>query len=452
MRPIRLLTALASAAALAGCSDATTETPIGGPAFDASFAVVDSLRVPTITGTPWTRTTPDGPVVDSITGYVSFTKPLDGRARYRFYAVNAVDSTAIPVAHVQVIERADSTLDAAGNIKVDVRTQNNGLRDYWSGANYSARLRYRVVFSPTDTIQQTTGWLVLTIQRDSTQSAWDAQTPKPLFLRFRDQRGTRARGDDSVLVGDTLRGAFGTFRSPARQETFVARGGGRATIWDLRETAGARPFVSLSVTGLPRPPRGFFWLPYLRDARTGLSVASGPLVGLDGRTLFDADTASADSVIAAARALVEPPSPTERPIREYTEVALVLEPKVNSFTVGQAVAVPGATTALRAPIPAAVTSQRPGDGSVRVLVRRTVQAGTPEPEVGVVVLGPGSDFNTFLASRNTDASGTATFANIPAGRVRVVIFPPPGRTAVQPSQQTVTVPSGSDVTVTFVVN
>ena len=451
MRLLRLCTLAIAGAALAACSDTITDTPIGGPAFEARLAPVTPLRTPELTARTWSRTVDGGPVVDSITGVVSFAKPLDGRARYRFYVVNGIDASALPVAHVQIIERTDSTLDANGSVQTSVATQNRGLRDYYSGGNYATRLRYRVTFSPTDSVQQAGAWLVVTIQADSTLPAYTAATPKPLWVRFRDQRGTATRSDDSVLVADTLRGSFGTFRTPLRQEVFAARGSGRATFWDIDSTSGQRPILSLDASDLPRPPLGYFWQPYLVDARTGVTTPVGLLRNATGASLFNADTVGADSVIAVARATYAPAA-AARPIREFTALSLRLEPKTASFGLEAPVIVPGITSALSATIPAPLTSQRPGDGTLRVLVRRGVQAGTPEPNVGIAVLGAGADFNTFLASRNTDASGTASFTGIPAGRVRVVIIAPAGRTVVPPSEQTVTVPSGSDVTVTFVVN
>lgn len=450
MRLLRLL-ALTGAAALAACSDDITQSPVGGPAFEAQFAPVTPLRTPRLTARTWWRTTPDGPVVDSITGLVQFTKSLDGRARYRFYVVNGVDSTATPVAHLQVVERTDSILDANGNVQPQVRTTNNGLRDYWSGAAYGTVLRYRVTLSPTDSVQQRTAFLVLTIQGDSLLPAYGATTPRPLWVRFRDQRGTQARGDDTVFTADTLRGSYGTFRSPARQEVFAARGTGRVTLWDIFATDARRPVLSLEVNDLPRPPLGYFYQPYLADTRTGVFVPFGTAVDASNRALFNADTASADSVIAVARASFVPDTLT-RHIREYTNVAWVLEPKTATVGLTNPVIVPGATVALRADIPTAITSQRPAAGTVRVIVTRGLQAGPGEPNVGVVVLGPGSDFNALLSSRNTDASGVASFGDIPSGRVRVVIVPPAGRTVVGSSEQFATVPAGSDVTVRFVVN
>lgn len=451
MRPFRYLALVAATAALAACDDGITQTPVGGPAFEATLAPVTPLRTPVLTARAWSRPTPDGPVVDSITGLVQFTKSLDGRARYRFYIINGVDSTAAPVAHLQVVERTDSILDANGTVQPSVRTTNNGLRDYWSGAPYGTVLRYRVTLSGTDSAQQRTSWLVLTIQADSLLPGFTATTPRPLWVRFRDQRGTVARTDDTVFTADTLRGSYGTFRSPARQETFVARGTGRVTMWDLFETGARRPVLSMEATDLPRPPLGYFYQPYLADTRSGVFVPIGTPVNAANQPLFNADTSRADSVIAVARASYIPDT-NARPIREFTNVAWLLEPKAAAVGLSSPVIIPGATIALRATIPAAITSQRPANGVVRVIVTRGLQSGAAEPNVGVVVLGPGSDFNTFLVSRNTDAAGTASFADMPAGRVRVVIVPPAGRTVVGSSEQFANVPAGSDVTVRFVVN
>ena len=451
MRSFRIL-ALAGAAALgAACSDGVTETPVGGPGFEATLAPATPLRTPVLTARAWSRASADGPIVDSITGAIAFAKPLDGRARYRFYAVNGVDSTALPVSHFQVLERTDSTLDATGGILAQVRTTNNGIRDYWAGAAYNTVLRFRVTLSPTDSAQQRTSFLVLTIQADSTAPAYGATTPRPLWVRFRDQRGTASRGDDTVFTADTLRGSYGTFRSPARQELFVARGGGRATFWDLFGSDQRRPVLSFEATEVPRPPLGYYYQAYLADTRTGVFVPFGQARDAANAPLFNADTSSRDSVVAVVRASFVPDT-LARPIRDYTTVSLQLEPKSATLGVGQAVATPGVTTVVRAAIPAGVTAQRPAPGTVRVIVTRGLQSGPGEPNVGAVVLGPGNDFNAFLASRNTDASGIASFTDIPAGRVRVVIIAPPGRTVVGQSEQFATVPSGSDVTVRFVVN
>ena len=451
MRLLRSFVLAGAAALVAACSDGVTETPVGGPAFEATLAPATPLRTPTLTARAWSRASSDGPIVDSLTGVLALAKPLDGRARYRFYAVNGVDSTALPVSHLQIVERTDSTLDASGGITTSVRTTNNGIRDYWAGAAYGTVLRFRVTLSPTDSAQQRTSFLVVTIQADSTSPAYTAATPRPLWVRFRDQRGTVGRGDDTVFTADTLRGSFGTFRSPARQEVFAARGGGRATFWDLFSTDQRRPVLSFEATNVPRPPRGYYYQPYLADSRTGVFIPFGQARDAAGELLFNADTSSRDSVIAVVRASFVPDT-LARPLREYTTVALQLEPRSAALGVGQPVSVPGITSVLRATIPSGVTSQRPAAGTVRVIVTRGLQSGPGEPNVGAVVLGQGNDFNTFLASRNTDASGIASFTDIPAGRVRVVIIAPPGRTVVGSSEQFANVPAGSDVTVRFVVN
>ncbi|MCU0619006.1 MAG: hypothetical protein MUF40_03750 [Gemmatimonadaceae bacterium] len=450
MRLPSLLPLLAGVALVTACSDGVTETPVGGPAFEAALTPVTPLRTPALTARTWSRSTPDGPVIDSITGLVRFVKALDGRARYRFYVVNGVDSTAIPVAHLQVLERTDSILDANGGVITQVRTTANGLRDYYVGGGYGQALRYRIALSSTDSLLQRSSWLVMTIQPDSANPRYDSTTSRPLWVQYRDQRGTQPRGDDTVFTADTLRGSFGTFRSPARREVFVARGGGRATLWDLFSTSGQAPIISFEATDLTRPPVGYRYTTYLHDERTGLWQTFGFPVDGAGQPLFDADT-TRDSTVAVLRASFSPDT-GQRAIREFTEAALLLEPKSVSLPPAGAVTVPGITAAVRGAFPAPITAQRPAAGTVRVLVTRSLQTGNPEPNIGVVILGAGADFNTLLGNRNTDVNGTASFTGVPTGRTRVLIVPPAGRTVVGQSEQFVTVPANAEVTVRFVVN
>ena len=107
--------ALFAAASLAACGDDGAVTPKGGQAFDAAFSPVTPARYPTIVAQAFGRTVNNGAIVDSIVGEVALMKQLDGRARYQFYIVNGLDSSATPVSHRQWIVRTDSSVTASAS-------------------------------------------------------------------------------------------------------------------------------------------------------------------------------------------------------------------------------------------------------------------------------------------------------------------------------------------------
>ena len=240
--------ALAMLAGLAACSEDGAVTPQGGQAFDAAFSPVASVRYPTIIAKGFGRTVNNAAVVDSIVGEVALMKQLDGRARYQFYIVNGLDSSATPVSHRQWLVRTDTLLDANGNLTSPVDTNRSaGVRDFWRGGFFGQKLRFAVTLSATDSVQQRAAWLVLTIQSDSTRTAFNDSTPRPLFVRFRDQKGTVTREDDAIIP-DTLRGSFGEFLSPTRQTTFAAAGTGTLSFWDV--VSNGQPAIRVDFAGL----------------------------------------------------------------------------------------------------------------------------------------------------------------------------------------------------------
>ena len=418
---MRRLAFLAGAACvlLAACNSDGTVTPQGGGAFEAPFTSVTAVRSPTIVAKAFGRTVNNAAVVDSVVGEVALMKQLDGRARYQFYVVNGLDSSATPVSHRQWVVRTDSLLDANGNLTSPVDTNRAaGVRDYWRGGFFGQKLRFAVTLSATDSVHQRAAWLVLTIQADSTNPKYNDSTPRPLFVRFRDQKGTPTRDDDAVIP-DTLRGNFGEFLSPTRQTTFASTGTGSLLFWDVLKTG--KPAIRLEFKGLRKPPRGYYYQPYIIDSLSGIAFAWGATHDAAEKSLADADLGK-DSVLAVLRA-IQPSSDVIGQAENYTHVNLILEPKTAAPTLRAALTLYSQMTVQRARLPDALRAKRAVLGTVQVIVTKTTLGGPVAPNVGVVLQGPGLNFNTLIGNRNSDSTGTARFTNVPVGEVRVVVIP-----------------------------
>jgi len=430
--------AIALVALVAGCAEDGSVTPQGGEAFETAFTSVPSVRTPTIMARAFGRSVNNAAVVDSVVGEVSLLKPLSGSARYQFYIVNGLDSSATPVSHSQWIIRTDSLLDANGNIRSPIdTTRQAGVRDFYAGNFFGRRMRFAVRLSATDTVQQRAAWLVLTIQRDSTRTSYNDSTPRPLFVRFRDQRGTITRDDDLVLP-DTLRGAFGDFLSPARQATFRSAGTGSLLFWDVAKSGV--PAFRVDFRDLQKPPRGYYYQPYIIDSLTGIAYAWGDPFDAANASLRNADLGT-DSILPTLRAVQPINSPIGGP-EDYTRVDLILEPKAAAPALAVNLDIISLMTLQRANIPDALRSKRDALGVLQVIVTRGTQGGPVAPNVGVVVQAPGANFNTLIGNRNTDSTGVARFTSMPVGQLRVLAIPFGGsvvetRAAVTAGQTTI---------------
>lgn len=411
-------------AVLAGCAEDGGVTPKGGQAFEVPFASVTSVKYPGMVALAYGRTVNNAAVVDSIVGEVTLMKQLDNPARYQFYLVNGLDSSATPISHRQWVIRTDSILDANGNITTPVDTsppranRPTFIRDFWRGEFFGRRLRFAVTLSGTDSVHQRAGWLVLTIQRDSARTTYNDSTPRPLFVRFRDQKGTVTRDDDAI-PSDTLRGNFGEFLSPTRQTRYAAGGSGTLLFWDV--ISSGSPAIRVNFSGLSKPPRGYYYQPFIIDSLSGNAFAWGQVYDAAESPLRNADV-GADLTLATLRA-VQPVSPIIGKAENYTNVSLVLEPKSAPPPLLTALTNYSLTTVQRANIPSALLSKRAALGRVQAIITRGTQGGPVAPNVGVVVQGPGNNFNTLIGNKNTDSLGVATFTNMPVGEVRVVAIP-----------------------------
>ncbi len=434
---------LVAAAALAACGDDGAVTPQGGQGFDAAFTPVASVRYPGMIARAYGRTVNNAAVVDSVVGEVSLMKQLDGRARYQFYIVNGLDSSATPVSHRQWIVRTDTILDANGGLTSPVDTNRTaGVRDFWRGGFFGQKLRFAVTLSASDSAQQRASWLVLTIQADSTRTVYNDSTPRPLFVRFRDQKGTVTRDDDEIIP-DTLRGTFGEFLSPTRQTRFVATGTGTLAFWDV--VSNGRPAIRVDFAGLRKPPRGYFYQPFIIDSLSGIAFAWGQVYDAKGDGLGDADLGT-DSILPVLRA-VQPSNEVIGAAENYTRVDLILEPKTAAPLLRTGLSLYSVMTVQRASIPEALRSKRAALGTVQAIVTRGTQGGPVAPNIGVVVQGPGLNFNTLIGNRNTDSTGVALFQNVPVGEVRVLAIPFGGSLV----ETRATVTSGQTTTVRLVV-
>ncbi len=435
--------AIALLALMTGCAEEGAVTPQGGNAFEAPFTSIAAVRTPTIVARAFGRTINNAAVVDSIVGEAALLKPLDGRARYQFYLVNGLDSTARPVSHSQWLIRTDSLLDANGNIRSPVDTSRSaGVRDFYPGSFFGRRLRFVVSLSAADSVQQRSTWLVLTIQGDSTRTEYNDSTPRPLFVKFRDNKGTPTR-DDDLVIPDTLRSAFGEFLSPARQTTFRSAGTGSLLFWDVAETGV--PAIRVEFSGLPKPPRGYFYQPFIIDSLTGNALAWGSPYDAKDEPLRNADLGK-DSILPTLRA-VQPVNTSVGGPQNYTRVELILEPKTAAPALTTALNIYSLMALQRANIPDALRNQRAALGTLQVNVTKGTQGGPVAPNIGVVVQGPGGSFNTLIGNRNTDSTGVARFTNMPVSELRVLAVPFGG--AVVETRATIT--AGQTTTVRLVV-
>lgn len=435
--------AVAVLAVVAGCNQDAAVTPQGGVAFETPFTTIASVRSPTIIARAYGRTVNNAAVVDSIVGEVALVKQLDGRARYQFYIVNGLDSSAAPVSHRQWIVRTDSLLDANGGLTSPVDTNRTaGVRDFWAGAFFGQKLRFAVTLSAADSVQQRGAWLVLTIQSDSTNTKYNDSTPRPLFIRFRDQKGTVTRDDDQVLP-DTLRGSFGEFRSPTRQRIYRSAGSGSLLFWDVVSTG--KPAFRVDFSNLPKPPLGYYYQPFIIDSLSGIAYAWGASYDAADKSLADADLAK-DTIVPVLRA-VQPSNDVIGQAENYTRVDLILEPKNAAPLLKTGLSIYSLMTVQRAQLPAALRAKRAPLGTLKAIVTKGTQGGATAPNIGVVIQGPGNNFNTLLGNRNTDSTGTATFANVPAGQLRVIAIPFGGSIV----ETRATIVSGQTATVRLVV-
>jgi hypothetical protein len=441
---IRLtLPLIAAAALLVACNADGTATPQGGAAFETVFTTVTAVRAPSIVARAFGRTINNAAVVDSIVGEALLLKQLEGRARYQFYLVNGLDSSAIPVSHRQWIIRNDTILDVNGNVTSPVDTNRaNGVRDFYRGGFFGQKLRFAVSLSATDSAQQRGSWLVLTIQQDSSRTAYNDSTPRPLSVRFRDQKGTPTRDDDAISP-DTLRGRFGTFLSPARQTVFASAGQGSLLFWDVLKNG--QTAMRAEFRNLPRPPLGYLYQAFIIDSLSGIAYAWGQSVDAAGNLLGNADVGK-DSIVPMLR-MFQTSNPVIGKPENYTRVDLVLEPKGNTPQIASPLTIYSTMTVQRAALPVALLAKRPALGTVQAIVTRGTQGGVPAPNVGVVVSAPGLNFNTLVGNKNTDSLGTARFTNVPPGEVRVLAIPFGGSLV----EQRATVVSGQTLTVRLVV-
>ena len=448
------LRALVPALVLAGSAACFNDlTPprgeqVGGTLYNMNLSVPSPVRVPTGTAiSVSTRTVLGVLTVDSIRVTVTGLKELAGTARYQWYVVNGLTGAAWPIRYAAVITRTDTTFNAGAVTTTTTNTTRN-LTQFFEGAPFNTSVRFRILNLPApDTIGLTGSYLVLTIQ-ESTAPAFTATTPKMLWIRFRDQRGTAAVNDD-VVVGTPV-ALFGTFRSeqPDSSRPWGAQGTGRAGFWD-KERDTVMHFSALAF-GIPQPPVGYYYQPYVRDTRTGAAGRFGELLDpVADTSLLNADLRPVQGTLAeltSARFGTHESSLGctygECPLRrfqDFTNVQLVLEPKAGVTTY------PNWTVALQGTIPSLLTNRRIAAGSIRAQVTRGT-AGFPNATIALF----GSGTSNLISARPTDATGTAVFDGVPAGPVDVRAFVASPNT-VAPASQRVEVIARDTVTANFTV-
>lgn len=447
----RAFGALALSVATAGCFDDLTPPrgeQIGGTQYNMNMSVPSPVRVPAgATISISTRTVAGVLTTDSVRVTVTGLKELQAPWRYQWYIVNGLTGAAWPIPYTATITRTDTSFNA-GAVTTSTATSTRGTSQFFEGAPFNTSVRFKVQNAAApDTIGNSGSHLVLTIQ-NSTAPAFTLTTPKMLWIRFRDQRGTAPVNDDIVVAAPVA--LFGTFRSeqPDSSRPWGAQGTGRAAFWD-REGDAVLHFSALAF-GLPQPPVGYYYQPWVRDARTGGAgsfselrdpVADTSLMNADLRPVQGtlAELARArfsvhESAIACTYGVC---SGTR--FHDFTNVQLVLEPKagVTSY--------PNWTVALQGTLPSLLTNRRAAAGTIRA---RVTQGGSGYANATVAIYGAGT--STLISARPTNLTGDAVFDGLPAGPVDVRAYVPSPAT-VSPTPQRVTVIARDTVTVAFTV-
>jgi hypothetical protein len=189
--------------------------------------------------------------------------------------------------------------------------------------------------------------------------------------------------------------------------------------WDVVSTG--KPAMRVNFENVPRPPLGYYYQPYIIDSISGIAYAWGQVYGATDTPLGSADLGK-DSILTILRA-VQPSNDVIGQAENYTRVDLILEPRAGAPALRTGLSIYSTMSLLRAALPAPLLAKRAPLGRLNVIVTRGAQGGPVAPNIGVVVQGPGLNFNQLLSNRNTDSTGTAAFTGLPVGEVRVIAIP-----------------------------
>ena len=178
-----------------------------------------------------------------------------------------------------------------------------------------------------------------------------------LYGRYRDAKGTPARGDDTFAGGALTFGSFAI--NSLTRLPFVKSG-------TLLKGAFRGRELRMTMLGLVRPPEGWRYATWLLDDRTGRQVRLGNLVSPvpADRSLEDADvenTSDETSVgILSAQVRGFADSVAGGPIEfdDFTRVALLIEPK--GGTAPQSIA--SSALVIGGSVPASVATRHPSAG------------------------------------------------------------------------------------------
>ena len=446
---MRRLTFAALLPLLAGCfGEGAPTSQVGGTQFSLRLAVPSPVRVPSAGVSIFQRSPATLRVIDSVTvTNLALLEPLVAPARYQFWVVNSINGSSRPVRGAITRVRTDTTFSATGAITTSTVTTNDGVRDFYEGAPFNTVATVKI--GPTqsgDSVGQVSGWLVLTIQADSSDPVFDATTPTPLWFRLRDQRNTADITDDVISANGNM--TFGTWVSPTVQRPFSAQGFGRGAVWD--QFGDGRLFLSVLAFGTTQPPLGYHYVAVARNDSLGRVTRLGDVVdATTGESQFDADLrpvpgsvaqmpnlrfmARDDSLNCSATSCNHPGLSSERTFQ------LLLEPKLGTDQVyGVSSVLQGANNRQL------VDTRELARGSVAVDVTR---AGAPVVGAVVVLYGAGSTIVHSTAV--TGATGEALFNGVPAATVDVRVVPPSGTTIADPYRRGVAIVPRDTVRVAF---
>jgi hypothetical protein len=342
----------------------------------------------------------------------------------------------VPVAARLTALRSDSVATTAGGVTVTTDSSEIGTSTFFHGAPGNTTIRAR--FAGAQFGGTSRQFLVVTIQSDSTAPVFDATTPRPLFLRYRN-----ATTPFAVLASGT--GQFGIFSATTTPYLYVAGGRGRSAFWDRNRDG--RLLYSAIVENLTYPPLGYYYQPWLRDTRTRRAVRFGELVDTLGHSLRDADLTVPTSSVAQL-----PPGRFQTseqeigvPLVTFDGVHLVLEPKLGDTSLAL-------TTVLLGAIGDTLVNR--GLGALEVLVLRGQEpvAGASivvVPVHGNAPIGAPRPALTLDTLPQKSKKGTAIVTGIPAGLVDIYVTPPTGSAPASPTRAEVVRQDTVGVTVTL---
>ena len=422
----RLVALSALAAAAAACANDIPTEKVGGTEYGLDLLAVSPLRPPVASFTA-RRSGTGNVVLDSLTVTLTKLQPLAGDAAYRFYAVgNAGAGDTVPVEARMTLVHRDSTVTETGTIAVTRTATDLGTSSFFKGVGFADSLIAR--FGGAQFAGGNKRFLVVTIQANQASPSFTADTPRPLWIRYRDTTvattGTppvTTVSPGAVVLSGTSQ--FGTFAIGRPAYVFVGGGFGRSGFWD--RYADGRLLYSAFVQNLSQPPLGYYYQPWMIDSVSRRNVPFGELrSSAYGASLMEYDERPIGTEVAKLPDARFGTSQEEvgSPLQTFAAVHLMLEPKLGDRSL--------ALTSVVAGTLGDTLRVGRGSGALRILA-----LSGADSVAGVTVVAFAEGGRAPLASATTagpvpvaQLKGQATLQPIPAGNIDLYVTPPGGAT------------------------